>query len=75
MIPLLIGISLAWTADIYLVDPANETWTNIPEFTFFFSGSEALANCELFINETPYGTELGVWNDTYATIVPNDTVD
>jgi len=73
------GTSVAWdylplsdeyvSFSITLNSPLNQTVTNniMPDFNFTVSGTESSYSCELFINDTGYGTAIA--NDDTPTII------
>ncbi len=60
------------------VSPANNSWTGETNdsiiFTFNFTGENASASCELFINDTSFGVNSSVLNNTNTGIYANASI-
>jgi len=58
---------------IFLNSPLNQTTTNdsTPDFNFTVNGSKSTYSCELFLNDTSYGTNSSTQNDTPTVITAN----
>ncbi|NQV91796.1 PGF-pre-PGF domain-containing protein [Candidatus Woesearchaeota archaeon] len=61
---------------VTLVSPLTTTWVGtLGQYTFNFSdGLSPNASCELFIDETGYGVNAAVLNDTDTVITPNASI-
>ncbi|MFH1174436.1 MAG: PGF-pre-PGF domain-containing protein [archaeon] len=74
-----IGVYATITFDAGGNSPPDETVTNdnMPDFTFNATSDVNATDilCTLYINETPYGTNDSVVNDTLSTLTANDTLD
>ncbi|MBN2094959.1 MAG: DUF2341 domain-containing protein [Candidatus Aenigmarchaeota archaeon] len=59
---------------VYLNAPANDTNTsnNMPDFNFTVNGSKLTYSCTLFVNESSYGMNASVQNNTPTIITADD---
>jgi len=76
MILLAIPLALAIVNQPSLTSPANQTFTNdnTPDFNFTVTGNETSYSCELFLNDTGYGTNTSTLNDTATIITANSSI-
>jgi len=56
--------------------PLNQTFTNnnTPDFNFTVTGNETSYSCELFLNDTGYGENSSVLNNTATIITANSSI-
>ncbi len=63
---------------VNLVSPENGTWfskdNDTIKFIFNYTGENATASCELFVEGTPSGTNSSVINNTNTTIYSNSSL-
>jgi len=76
LILLMVSLVFAVVNQPTLNSPSNQTFTNdnTPDFNFTITGNWTSYSCELFLNDTGYGTNTSVLNDTATIITANDTV-
>ena len=62
--------------EVALDTPVNDTAIadNTPDFVYIVTGDRATYNCELFINDTGYGTNASTQNNTATTITANTSI-
>ncbi|MBN1896595.1 MAG: hypothetical protein JW789_02600 [Candidatus Aenigmarchaeota archaeon] len=74
----MIYVTAAGIDIVSVISPENETWTSDDsgnlQFTFNYTGDNATASCELFIDDVGYGTNTTVLNDINTTISANASV-
>ena len=76
LILLMVSLVFAVVNQPTLNSPSNQTFTNdnTPDFNFTITGNWTSYSCELFLNDTGYGTNTTTTNNTATIITANDTV-
>ena len=78
LVAIAVFVMAAGIDSVTLVSPANESFTNGDndsiEFIFNYTGENATASCELFINGTSFGVNSTVANNTNTTVLANNTI-
>ena len=72
------NVSAAAVDSVILVSPANNTWTtqnnDTLSFEFYYTGANATASCELFINNVLVAENTTVYNNTNTSLFSNTTI-